>query len=697
MQVNKNNVTQFLTARNMCFMVPVYQRNYDWDEDNCKQLWADLRHLALDEPGKTHFLGTICSKTTSSREKSIIDGQQRITTLSLLIKAMHDRVADDSFKRDLEEFLRNAGYGTAPEQAVKLHLNRRDDAIYNKLLARKSFEGTDGLAADEAASSIYRNYLYFYTCLGELDDAQMLAVRDALDRMVIVDLDVESENPQEIFESLNSTGLDLTDVDLLRNYLLMSLDHDTQTRLYEQYWYQIEQNVGPANMVRFFVDYLIYVRRSDAITLRGRRAHVNERNLYAAFKDHYQDLAEQSAESLASETTTERLLRDMRDCSVVYGHLVFPDDTDMNALDTIGRAVFSTIYLNQATGSRPLLLYIMDGYLNHGTSKEDTLVMLNACLSLVLRSRIVGVTGINGQFAGNVLQRLPEAGTPGCLDAFWQAITSGRGKYAFPTDEEFRQALTERNLFDVLRSRGTKYLLYALEQGTMSAKGLPGWNSPHITVEHIMPQTLSPEWEDYLGDDAELHADFLNKLGNLALTSNNPEMSNKPFSVEENGVDNGSDKAADKRSWYAESSFHYTRDIAKLGDWSVGRIRKRGERLADRCLETWTLPAAYQPEAETTPKGRRRPPFRFSMVGLAKDDEVSFARDPNKTATVVDDWHVSFEGETYSLTRLAMKLLGKKSGVAGPWFFTYGGTLLGELRDRAETTVANEEPQDELG
>lgn len=226
----------------------------------------------------------------------------------------------------------------------------------------------------------------------------------------------------------------------------------------------------------------------------------------------------------------------------------------------------------------------------------------------------------------------------------------------------------------------------------MSAKGLPAWSSPHITVEHIMPQTLSPEWEDYLGDDAELHADFLNKLGNLALTSNNPEMSNKPFSAKGNDTSNVSDRATDKRSWYAESSFHYTRDIARLGDWSVERIRERGEQLADRCLETWTLPAAYQPEAETTSKGRRRPPFRFSMVGLGKGDEVVFARDSSKTATVVDDWHVSFEGKTYSLSGLAMRILNKRS-IAGPWHFTYNGTLLGELRDKAEASAC----QDRLG
>lgn len=682
MQVNKNNITQFLTATNMCFMVPVYQRNYDWTEDNCKQLWADIKYLGLGDTARTHFIGTICSKTTNGHEKTIIDGQQRLTTISLFVKAMHDYVDNTEFKNDLNAtFLRNAGYGVSAEHKVKLHLNRRDDIVYNKLLSHDNFTEATTLSADEAASRVYQNYAFFYDCLKGLSEDRIVDLRSVLDRLVIVDLDVEAENPQEIFESLNSTGLDLTDVDLLRNYLLMSLDYEVQSKLYEDYWYRIEQNVHPCNMTRFFVDYLIYVKKSDAMMLRGRRAHVNERNLYAAFKDHYMELAGEGEKYVASEAATKAILSNMYECSKLYKHLVFGDGLDMNSMNAIDRAVYSIVYLNQDVASRPVLLYVMDGFINKSLPEQDALTMLNACLSFVMRSRVVGSTGINGQFAGNMLQRLHAVDEPDCVDAFWQAITSGNGKYAFPSDEEFREALLNRNIFEVLRSNGTKYLLYSLEQNSVSAKGLPRYDDTNITIEHVMPQTLSDDWQDYLGEDVDYYEDYLNRLGNLALTSNNSEMSNRLFDA------GAAMTGMDKKRWYAESSFFHTREISGFEEWSISQIRHRGKMLAEKCLSVWSLPSVYQRDAVEAPRGVRRPPFRFSMIGLEPGDEVAFSKDTTRVAVVSDDSHVEYRGEIFSLSGLAEILLGKDGGIAGPCFFLYNGTLLSDLRNEAEAKL----------
>lgn len=233
-------------------MIPVYQRNYDWKEENCKQLWNDIWYISQSPSSKTHFLGTVCSKTFNGHEKTIIDGQQRITIVTLLMKAMHDYVDNEVFKNDIDSnFLHNNGYGVSPNHKVKLHLNRRDDEVYNKLLSNREYTPASKLSPSEASSRIYQNYNYFYEAISGLDECQVADVRSALDRIVIVDLDVEGENPQEIFESLNSTGLDPTDVDLLRNFLLMSLDYETQVRLYDDYWFGIEENVRADNMVRF--------------------------------------------------------------------------------------------------------------------------------------------------------------------------------------------------------------------------------------------------------------------------------------------------------------------------------------------------------------------------------------------------------------------------------------------------------------
>ena len=677
MQVNKNNITQFLTATNMSFMIPVYQRNYDWSESNCKQLWSDLWYVSQSCGARTHFLGTICSKTINGHEKTIIDGQQRITTVTLLVKAMHDYVENKEFKRDLDSsFIRNNGYGVAPNHKVKLHLNRRDNAIYNKLLESDEFTEPYELDREDVDSHIYKNYAYFYQCIDGLNEVQIADLRAALDRIIIVDLDVENENPQEIFESLNSTGLDLTDVDLLRNYLLMSLEYEMQVRLYDEYWFKIEENVHPDNMVRFFVDYLIFVKKSDAVMIRGRRAHVNENNLYVAFKEYYQLLSGESGAYKSHPSTTEKLLEDMYCCSRVYRRLVFKNDVDMNSLNAIDQVIYSIVYLNGAVQSRPVLLYVMDKLDKGLVSEVQALEMLKACLSMVVRSKIVGNTGFNGQFAGNMLLRMSGEQDRDVVDSFWISITSGSGKFSFPSDKEFIDALVNRPIFDVLRAKGTKYLLYSLEQVTPAAKGLPRYDDAFITIEHIMPKMLSEEWQGLLGDGAVHHDDYLNKLGNLTLTSNNSEMSNKPF--------------GDKQEWYRESSFPSTRKLANFEDWSIDRIRSRSERLAKRCAELWAIPERYQSKSlpEEEPSQKRRPKFRFSMIGLCEGDEVCFLENASKTATVYDDTRVMYEGEVYSLSRLAAILLDRDyANVAGPQYFTYEGQTLSELRDEVEANM----------
>lgn len=665
-----------MTATNISFMIPVYQRNYDWTEANCKQLWNDIWYISQSASSRTHFLGTICSKSMNGHEKTIIDGQQRITTITLLMKAMHDYVDNDDFKRDIDStFLRNTGFGVAPNHRIKLHLNRRDDAIYNKLLEYGEFVKRDCLTKAEQESSIYLNYVYFYKCFDGMSEMQIADVKSALDRIVIVDLDVESENPQEIFESLNSTGLDLTDVDLLRNFLLMSLDYDTQVRLYDQYWYKIEENVNPRNMVRFFIDYLIFVKKSDAMQANGRRAHVNENNLYTAFKSYYRSLSGEKERYTSSPDVTERLLGDMHACSKIYRRLVFDSGIDMNDLSEIDRIIYSIVYLNEAASARPVLMFVMGRYLDGTDSEETTLEMLRACLSLVFRAKVTRSYGINGQFAGNVLQRLQNADKTDIADSFWKALTAGSGRYTFPPDNVFKDALVNRPIFDVVRAKGMKYLLYTIEQNSVSAKGLPRYDDSNITIEHVMPKTVSEEWKEYLGDDIVYHDDYLNKLGNLTLTSNNAEMSNKMF--------------PNKRAWLKESSFAGTRAIGEMTDWSIGAIRERSNELADKCLSIWAIPEEYQPVVVIEQEQKRRPPFKFSMIGLQEGDEIAFLSDQSKIATVADDSHVAYKEEVYSLSKLASILLGKNdtAGVAGPIYFTYGGETLAELRDEADANM----------
>ncbi len=709
MEIGKNNAKQFLSASGVNFNIPVYQRNYDWAWENCERLLGDLRALARTrdegDETRTHFLGTICSKSMPGSQKTIIDGQQRITTLSLLLRACVDFAKDETLKRDIEGCLRNMGYGVKPGNEVKLRLNRRDNEVYARLLEAHGPLDADALSEDQRSSSIWRNYSAFREALAGAGDEEIGSLCKALDALIVVDLDIGDENPQEIFESLNSTGLDLTDVDLLRNYLLMALPYATQKRLYDRYWYPIEERVhseDPENMVRFFIDYLIYVKKSDAITLHGRQRHINKGNLYVAFKQHCRVLFGEDCRGTALEKRVESLLSDMLERAESYKRLVFAGQHDMNKMPDEKRIIYSIVVVNKGMATRPVLLWILEQRRAGRLDDAGVLEMLQAVLSLVFRSKVCGGSGMNGQTAGNVLLRLASGGTAGGADAsggasagesdaadtrrsaeigtdlcerFWRAITCGVGKFAFPDDAAFENALCDRAIFEVLRAAGAKYLLYELERHTPAAKGLPRYDDANTTVEHIMPKTLSDWWRDYLEEDAELHSEFLNKLGNLALTSNNSEMSNRAFD--------------EKRSWYRESSFALTREVGNdAGEWSVDAIQKRSRELAALCKETWAFPERYQKaeggEAERKKRGR----FHFSMVGLAAGDEVAFSEDSSKTASVLDDSHVEFDGVSYSLSKLAAKLLGNpEASVQGPAYFTYEGRRLTDLRDEAESGV----------
>lgn len=227
MRATKNNIQGFFGTPQIVFIVPVYQRNYDWKKDNCHQLFKDIISI---KPNQEHFIGTICFKSNALNELLIIDGQQRLTSLTLLVKAIHDYASDEIIRSQIQNYyLYNSGYGIDlnSRNRVKLHLNKRDDDIFHILLESTKDNVEDNLTTNQKNSHIYQNYLYFYEMIDEFfqEHGNIGDILVALNRLSFVGLEIENENPQEIFESLNSTGLDLTNVDILRNFFLMPFDH----------------------------------------------------------------------------------------------------------------------------------------------------------------------------------------------------------------------------------------------------------------------------------------------------------------------------------------------------------------------------------------------------------------------------------------------------------------------------------------
>lgn len=579
MQAHNNTIEEFLGAPKTVFVVPVYQRNYDWQPDHCQQLFLDI--CGIVRTRQEHFLGTICFKVSNSHERSIIDGQQRLTSISLMLKAIHDFDEDDDIREEVNnQYLYNKGRGIDSDfLKYKIHLNKRDDVVYHILLDNPKSKVEDMLSPVQVKSRVYQNYLLFYGLIEKYvsDGGTTGDLLEALRSLTIIELEIQQENPQEIFESLNSTGLDLTNVDLLRNYFLMQFGYEQQTRLYEEYWSQVEDAVGVDRMEQFFVDYLVFKKRSDAITINGRRNHINERNLYVAFKEHYASL-----EGTDSYERTRKCFADLKDCAQIYKEFVFSDDINLNRETPMRRKLYYLLSVNDSGKARSLLLYMFALYRNGHITDEMLNIAVDGIASLTFRARLCKAQGVNRQFAGAVMMRLDTLSDyKDFVEAFWQAITVGRGSYAFPTDAVFRDALLHRDIYNTLRSRGTKYLLYMLEAHSDYPKGLPAFDDETMSVEHIMPQTLNAQWKVSLSKDSlEKHEANLHRLGNLALTNYNGEMSNKDFS--------------EKKAIYQNSKFHYTLGICSYDSWQAADIEDRTRTLAEAALRIWYLPAEYQ-------------------------------------------------------------------------------------------------------
>lgn len=577
MQVYNTSMAEFLGANKTLFVVPVYQRNYDWLDANCRQLFRDIEKVI--ETGEEHFLGTVVFKTYSSHERSLVDGQQRTISSTLLLKALRDVTSDEELKREIDEtYIYNTGRGiTDHYEKVKLHLNRRDDAVYQIILDNAPEKYEELLSDRQKESRVYRNYLLFSELIrrfcAEKDDAGRIF--DAFEKLIFIELEIQNENAQEVFESLNSTGLSLTNVDLLRNYLLMQFDYKRQTYLYDTFWAEIENNVTPSEMENFFVDYLICRRRSDSANVFGRNAHINKRTLYEVFRDYYKSLSGSD-----HYVALEGLLADMLECSKEYKKLIFPDDVNPFLLDDLSRKMYEIAVLN-APSMRSLLLYLL---MKHAAGKINSSIFHECVLatsSFAMRTKICGHSS-SAQFAGSVIMRIDcVKDDEGFADAFWKALFSGRGKLAFPSDDEFKTALREMPMYQALRSKGTKYFLYELETHSPFPKGLPAYNDASISIEHIMPQKLSHDWKkDLSAEDIVLFDSYIHRTGNLALVSANSEISNAAFDQ--------------KKIYYRETNFYFTRRLCDYGQWNTPAIDKRGNEMAEMALRIWSCPKKYQ-------------------------------------------------------------------------------------------------------
>lgn len=471
---------------------------------------------------------------------------------------------NNDIRADIEEdYLRNR---SGSDYRLKLKPIESDQNVFEKLMMQNVFDA-DLFTTQEKQSAIYRNYDFFKQMIA---DSTVTAEKlyEAVFRLEIVEIQLDKENPQEIFESLNSTGLDLSNADLLRNYLLMSLSYEKQQDLYKNYWLVIERMLGNEQIEPFMTHYIILKKKSDAVSIDGKRAHINSVNLYRTYKMWLSD------EGRKDESYLEQLLSDMKKYATYYQHFVKYDNEEDELCDK-HQEIFTQF---NSPAIAITLMYFYDLMSIGEITKEEYNQALDVCISFLFRSRVAG-HNVSAQFCALLIQYFERSKSDSFIDKVWEAFNSGKGRYNFPSDTEFKDDLQSKDLYITLRSAGVRYLLYKLEEN-LTKEVVTNENA---TIEHIMPQTLSDKWRKYLSEKQDKQYDlFLHRLGNLTLTKENTKLSNNLFE--------------EKVSEYEESNYKLTRRLTRFKEWTSKEIQQRSVSLSEMAAEIWPLPEQYNKE-----------------------------------------------------------------------------------------------------
>jgi len=539
------------------FVIPIYQRSYSWGEKECRQLWDDILRTGLNNEVSAYFIGSIVYvekglfHVMSPSPLLVIDGQQRLTTVSLLIEALARRLGDteplDGFSaRKLRHYylLNSLEDG---ERKYKLVLSQTDKGSVMALLDQQP-------KPKEHSIRVEANFEFFKQRVAEAKD-DLVAVCKGLAKLVIVDISLsrDQDNPQLIFESLNSTGRELSQADLIRNFILMGLEPQLQTRLYEQYWRPMEVDFGQeayATHFDAFMRHYLTVKTGDI---------PNVREVYEAFKQYARSPKSAGIEALVADI---RIFAGFY-CAIALGA---EQDSDL-------KVAFHDLRDLKVDVAFPLLLELYHDYDAQVLSKHELLQAVRLVESYVFRRVVCSIptNSMNKTFAtfGRALKkdRYLES-----IQAHFLLLPSYR---RFPDDEEFKRELQLKDLYN-FRSRS--YWLRRLENYRRKEPVLVD----EYTIEHILPQNenLSAQWISDLGPEwLRIQKTYLHTLGNLTLTGYNSEYSDRPFA-----------KKRDMPGGFAESPLRVNHGLGTLQHWNEEVIRQRAERLAAQAVHVWCAP-----------------------------------------------------------------------------------------------------------
>lgn len=553
MEAKKIRILDFIGKGKKTFNIPVYQRNYDWQEENCKKLFTDIENIIKHNEEIEHFLGTVVYVLTKIErdyeEYVLIDGQQRITSISLLLKVLHEKIISEDTKESIwEQYLINK---KSPDNIrIRLKPIESDSVSYKQLIDNND---------DSSNSNVCKNYKIFKELL-ENSHYSAEQIYSALYKIELVTIKLEkdkkSENPQLIFESLNSTGLSLTQADLIRNYLLMNSEYEKQTVLYKNFWLKIEIELTNKKISDFIRDFL---------TMKTGKI-ANKNKVYDDFKEYMR---------IQKELNEEAVLEELVTYSKYYNWFLNANSNN----EKLNEKLKHFKYLKNTT-VYPLLLSIFEDTYYYKKLDEDKLLkIIDLLISYIFRRTICGykTSSINKVFASIPKKILENQNEKDIYFKIEKNLMERRLETIFPRDEEFKVNFIKYNF-----EKNKELLKYTLKELEQKISNNVINDTSNLNIEYIMPENLNSEWKLELGEKKfeNTHLEYLGTIGNSSLIENDLLRYNKNFKT--------------KKEFYQKSNIEITRNINNYQVWTDNEIKNRAEQLYEKSKEIWSIPAGYK-------------------------------------------------------------------------------------------------------
>ena len=541
MNAARRNLLDDVLGKPRQLLIPVYQRQYSWKKEQCQQLWNDI--LYAGEHKEHHFMGSIVCTMDDIRYSipmtTVIDGQQRLTTIVLLLAALSRKITHTGLKISSDK-IRNI-YLVNPyeedEHKHRLILSEED---------RESLKAVIDCKNDGLSVNINGNFSWFVSKLDGLRGEEYEHLWNGLRRLSIIEMTLDKfDNPQRIFETMNSTGLDLTQSDQIRNYVLMGVNLEEQTLLYNQYWRGMEKIFGQADYEKHFDDFVrIYLTMHV-----GTSKSVQKKEIYKTFRKFHEK----------DKPDKKQLLSEMHKFATYYSKVALPGkEPDID----LSRA-FENIRVLKADVSYPLLIYLYSDYENGNLEKPEFLMAISLIESYVFRRSVCRLPTSD---TGSSMLRMLKEYRMGGTSRMKESLLMVGGARLFPWDAMFKTSFKSYQ-------RHLKYWPFRLE-GHYRTEPL----SDEYTLEHIMPQTLPTKWQKVIGPRwPETRDRCLNLPGNITLTKHNSELSNLVYS----------DKYHKPKIGYKHDSLKLNESLPNAQTWNESTIDKRSEQLAELAVECW--------------------------------------------------------------------------------------------------------------